>query len=306
VSQARPTGSLRASFYPRLWQRWHAARTMLCIGLDPEVEQLPQSLLDQLPRPSSRSESHDSIAELLFRFALVIAEATHDLACAFKPNAAFYERYGAAGWRALESIIHTLAFRYPEVPVILDAKRGDIGSTSQAYADAVFGSLRADAVTLQPYLGRDALQPFLDRPECGCFILCRTSNPDSGEFQNLPTPREDGGSEPLFLAVARRVASVWNAEHNNCGLVVGATYPEELQMVRAVAGDVPILVPGIGAQGGDLAEVVRNGLDSQRGGLVISASRSILYASNGPDFAEAARFEAQRLRDEIERLRQAA
>jgi orotidine-5'-phosphate decarboxylase len=295
---------LRASFYPRLWKRWHEARTMLCVGLDPELEQLPPALLEHLPRPTSRDDSHDGIAEMLYRFALVIAEATNDLVCAFKPNAAFYERYGAAGWRALESIIHTLAFRYPDVPVILDAKRGDIRSTSQAYADAVFGSLRADAVTLHPYLGQDALQPFLDHPECGCFILCRTSNPGAIEFQNLLVRREDGTGEPLFLNVARHVATAWNTEHNNCGLVVGATYPQELQMVRAVAGDLPILVPGIGAQGGDLAAVVRAGMDSQRGGLVISASRSILYASNGPDFAEAARHEAQRLRDEIERLRQ--
>jgi orotidine-5'-phosphate decarboxylase len=294
---------LRASFYPRLWQRWQQARTMLCVGLDPELEQLPPSLLEQLPRPASRNESYDGIAELLYRFALLIAEATSDLVCAFKPNAAFYERYGAAGWRALESIIHTLAFRYPDVPVILDAKRGDVGSTSQAYADSAFGSLRADAVTLHPYLGQDALQPFLEHAEYGCFILCRTSNPGAAEFQDLIVRREDGTGEPLFLAVARRVASTWN-ENNNCGLVVGATYPQELQMVRGVAGDVPILVPGIGAQGGDLASVIRAGLDSQGGGLVISASRSILYASNGPDFAEAARYEAQRLRDEIERLRQ--
>src|SRR5262249_23676449 len=243
VSQVRPTAALRASFYPRLWQRWHQTRTMLCVGLDPELEQLPPSLLEQLPRPASRNESYDGIAELLYRFALLIAEATNDLVCAFKPNAAFYERYGAAGWRALESIIHTLAFRYPAVPVILDAKRGDIGSTSQAYADAVFGSLRADAVTLHPYLGQDALQPFLDHPERGCFILCRTSNPGAIEFQNLLVRREDGSAEPLFLNVARHVASAWNAEYNNCGLVVGATYAEELQLVRAVAGDVPILVP---------------------------------------------------------------
>ncbi len=277
---------------------------MLCIGLDPELEQLPPSLLEQLPRPSSRNESYDGIAELLYRFALLIADATNDLVCAFKPNAAFYERYGAAGWRALESIIHTLAFRYPAVPVILDAKRGDIGSTSQAYSDAVFGSLRADAVTLHPYLGQDALQPFLEHAECGCFILCHTSNPGADEFQNLLVRREDGTAEPLFISVARRVATVWNTQNGNCGLVVGATYPQELQMVRAAAGDLPILVPGIGAQGGDLNAVVRAGLDSQGGGLILSASRSVLYASNGPDFAEAARYEAQRLRDEIERLRQ--
>jgi orotidine-5'-phosphate decarboxylase len=277
---------------------------MLCIGLDPELEQLPPSLLEQLPRPTSRNESYDGIAELLFRFALVIAEATQDLVCAFKPNAAFYERYGAAGWRALESIIHTLAFRYPDIPVILDAKRGDIGSTSRAYADAVFGSLRADAVTLHPYLGQDALQPFLDHSECGCLILCHTSNPGADEFQNMLVRREDGTTEPMYIAVARKVATTWNLENGNCGLVVGATYPQELQMARAAAGDLPILVPGIGKQGGDLAAVVRAGLDSQGGGLIISASRSVLYASNGPDFAEAARYEAQRLRDEIEQLRQ--
>ena len=188
------------------------------------------------------------------------------------------------------------------MPVLLDAKRGDMGNTAQAYSDAIFDTLAADAVTLHPYLGGDALQPFLKRGDCGCFILAHTSNPGAGEFQDLTVRASNGAEEPLYLVVARAVAQQWNA-NGNCGLVVGATFPEQLQRVRAAVGDLPLLIPGIGAQGGDLAAVVKNGLDSQRAGLLISASRSVIYASGGSDYAQAARSEAERLRDEIESLR---
>jgi orotidine-5'-phosphate decarboxylase len=188
------------------------------------------------------------------------------------------------------------------VPVLLDAKRGDMGNTAQAYADAIFDTLNADAVTLHPYLGSDALRPFLKRADRGCFILSHTSNPGASEFQDLTLRAADGTEEPLYLAVARTVAERWNA-NGNCGLVVGATYPEQLRLIRQAVGDLPLLIPGIGAQGGDLAAVMNVGLDSQGAGLLISASRSVIFASSSADFAEAARREAQRLRDAIEELR---
>jgi orotidine-5'-phosphate decarboxylase len=280
-----------ASFMQKLRARWYEGRTLLCVGLDPELERLPAAL-----RPVTQDDA--AVETAIFAFATAIVDATADLACAFKPNAAFYEAHGPAGLRALIRLVAYIHERHPTMPVLLDAKRGDIGSTSQAYARAVFEVIGADAVTLQPYLGRDALDPFLSHADRGCFILCRTSNPGSGELQGLRVDAE----EPLYLALARRVAAEWNV-NGNCGLVVGATYPDELRRVRAAAGDLPILVPGIGAQGGDLAAILHAGLDSRGAGLLISASRSILYTSDGPNFAEAARNEAARLRDTIEPLR---
>jgi orotidine-5'-phosphate decarboxylase len=177
-----------------------------------------------------------------------------------------------------------------------------MGNTSAAYARAVFDALQADAVTLQPYQGREALSPFLERADRGCLILCRTSNPGSGEFQDVAVRGADGAEEPLYQRVARAVATTWNTR-GNCALVVGATYPEELRTVRGIVGDLPILVPGVGAQGGDLAAVVQNGLDSAGNGLIISLSRSVIYASQGADFAEAARREAERVMSAINDLR---
>jgi orotidine-5'-phosphate decarboxylase len=287
------------TFMDRLRARWETAGTLLCVGLDPEIDRMPAHLREQ----ASLGDDADVEAALL-AFTAGVVDATADLACAFKPNAAFFEAHGVGGLRALIRLVAHIHQRHPGVPVLLDAKRGDIGSTSQAYARAAYDVIGADAVTLHPYLGRDAIAPFLERADRGAFILCRTSNPGSGELQMLAV-RGDGdghGDEPLYLALARRVAAEWNGR-GNCGLVVGATYPEELGRVRSVVGDLPILVPGIGAQGGDLEATLRVALDSRRAGLLISASRSILYASTGADFAEAARAEAQRLRDEIERLR---
>jgi orotidine-5'-phosphate decarboxylase len=181
--------------------------------------------------------------------------------------------------------------------VILDAKRGDIGSTAQMYAREAFDRYGADAVTVNPYLGRDSVQPFLDRSDKGVVILCRTSNPGAGDFQDLEV---DG--RPLYQQVAATVARQWNT-HGNCLLVTGATYPEQLAEVRAIVGDLPLLVPGIGAQGGDLQAVLRHGLTADATGLLISSSRAILYAGAGDDFAEAARQATRRLRDEINRHR---
>jgi orotidine-5'-phosphate decarboxylase len=264
----------------RLRARWRVG-TLLCVGLDPELERLPEPLR-ALP-----------VEEALVTFIRAIVEETHDLVCAYKPNAAFYEAHGVAGQRALLrtiALIHELA---PDVPVLLDAKRGDVANTSRFYARAVFDVAQADGVTLHPYQGADALTPFLKRAERGVFILCRTSNPGAAELQDL---RVNG--EPLYLVVARRVAIHWNTR-GNCGLVVGATWPDELRAIRDVALDLPILLPGVGAQGGDLEASVRAGLDARGMGLLVSASRGVLYASAGEDFGAAARAEALRLRDTI-------
>jgi orotidine-5'-phosphate decarboxylase len=299
-----PIQSPAQGFVERLRARWQTARTLLCIGLDGEMGRLPYSVragqTGMLALEEEREGSH--VEGALVSFNQAIIDATADLVCVYKPNAAFYEVHGPAGLRALIRTIEYIHARYPEIPVILDAKRGDVSSTSRAYAEAAFDTIGADAVTLQPYLGRDALAPFLERADRGAFILCRTSNPGAGEIQDLRIG-VDGGEEPLYVALARRIATAWNT-HGNCGLVVGATYPEELRRVREAAPDLPILVPGIGAQGGDLAGTIRAGLDSQGQGLIISASRSVLYSSTGPDFTNAARHEALRLWKEIDQLRQ--
>jgi orotidine-5'-phosphate decarboxylase len=255
--------------------------SLLCVGLDPEPSRLP----------AARREHPDAI----FEFCRAIVDATADLVCCFKPQIAHFAAQRAEG--ALERLIAHIHDAHPGVPVILDAKRGDIGSTAQHYATEAFERYRADAVTANPYLGRDAVQPFLDRADRGVILLCRTSNPGARDLQDL-----DVGGRPLYQHVARLVAREWNAK-GNCALVVGATYPTELAAVRALVGDLPILVPGVGAQGGDVEAVIRNGRNSQGAGLIISSSRAILYASDGIEFADAARAQAQRLRDEINRWR---
>ncbi|HEX6797712.1 MAG TPA: orotidine-5'-phosphate decarboxylase [Ktedonobacterales bacterium] len=299
----------RRSFMELLRARWEVAGTLLCVGLDPELERLPETIRTGGDSAASR-EGNDGtqagakrIEQAILAFNTAIVDATADLVCAFKPNSAFYEAHGPAGLRALLRTIAYLHDRYPNIPVILDAKRGDIGSTSAAYARAAFDVAGADAVTLQPYLGRDALAPFLDRADRGCLILCRTSNPRAGELQDLLVAAgPDGTPLPLYQVVARAVAERWNT-NGNCALVVGATYPDELRTVRGIVGDMPMLVPGIGAQGGDLEATLDAGLDSRGQGLIISASRSVLYASAGPDFAQAARTETLRLHDAIDQPR---
>jgi orotidine-5'-phosphate decarboxylase len=293
------------TFTERLRRRWQEARTLLCVGLDGEINRMPE----QFQRGLASGEASGTdvrrerrIEAALTEYHIAIVEATADLVCAYKPNIAFYEQHGPAGLRALIAIIAYIQKKYPEIPVLLDAKRGDIGSTSQAYARALFDVYGADAVTAQPYLGYDALEPFLNRADRGVFILCRTSNPGARELQDLSVGASGDETEPLYLRLARRVANEWNA-NGNCGLVVGATYPEELCQVREIVGDLPILAPGVGAQGGDLEATVRAGIDSVGQGLLISVSRSILYASSGDDFASAARRQAGWLRLAIERQR---
>lgn len=266
------------------WQR----DTMLCVGLDSDYEQLPAIV-----------KAHRSIEEALFRFNRDIIDATHDLVCAYKPNAAFYEAQGDAGFRALIRTVQYIHEQYPGIPVILDAKRGDIGSTNQGYVQSAFDVIGADAITVHPYLGKEALTPLLARREKGIIVLAKTSNPGSGEFQDLPI---GPAREPLYQVVARHVAQEWN-DNGNCALVVGATYPEELRQVRALVGDMPILIPGIGAQGGELAATVAAGKDSRGRGMIINSARGIIFASHDSDFAAAALGAAERLSREINTCR---
>ncbi len=250
--------------------------SLLCIGLDPEMEKLPRCLTE--------------LKNCVFDFNKNIIDLTHDLVCAYKPNIAFYEAMGLTGLEQLKKTIDYLHEKYPEIPIILDAKRGDIGHTSAAYARYVFDYLKADAVTLHPYLGKDALQPFLDRKDKGCIILCRTSNPGAGEFQDLKFR-----NVPLYEIIARKVAANWN-KNKNCLLVVGATYPQELAKVRRIAGDMTFLVPGIGAQGGDIKKTVIAGMNSKKAGMIINSSRAIIFAENP-------REETRKLRDQINNFR---
>lgn len=263
--------------------RARAAGSLVCVGLDSALERIP-ARFHREPLPQ-------------FAFNRWIIEQTHLYAAAYKPNVAFYEAQGADGLAALAETARYLREHHPAILTICDAKRGDIGSTAQHYASEAFDRYGADAVTLNPYLGRDSLQGFLDRADKGVIVLCRTSNPGGGDFQAL-----DCGGAPLYLHVAETVAREWNA-HGNCALVVGATWPRELAQVRARVGDMPLLVPGVGAQGGDVAAVVANGCSADSTGLMVSSSRAILYAGDGADFAQAARAATLALREAINRHR---
>lgn len=273
------------NFLEKLLNAARTNRSLLCIGLDPDPELMPWG----------------DVAE----FNRAIIDATQDLVCAYKPNLAFYEVLGVDGLKALEK---TVDYIPADIPVIGDAKRGDIGSTARAYARALFETLGFDAATVNPYLGYDSLEPFIEYREKGVFILCRTSNAGSAHFQDLllceKSAKAGEGEKPLFEVVAQR-AREWNT-FGNVGLVVGATYPEELRRVRQLCPQMPLLIPGIGAQGGDLASAVRYGVDDQGEKAIISSSRQIIYASKGKDFAEAARGAALKLRDEINRYLGAA
>jgi orotidine-5'-phosphate decarboxylase len=261
-----------------------AAGRHLVVGLDPDVARIPVSVA-----PGA------SDTERVIEFNRAIVAATADVAAAYKPNAAFYEALGEDGFYALEETIATIRDRAPGAAAILDAKRADIGSTNAGYVAAAFDRLGADAITVHPYLGGEALAPFLARAEKLVFVLARTSNPGAGELQDL----EDRDGVPLYRHVARAVARDWNAA-GNCGLVVGATYPEEMGAIRAdVPTAMPILVPGVGAQGGDVAAVVAAHREAGSDAYLIAASRSILYASPGEDFADAARAAAESLDAEI-------
>lgn len=269
------------SFMDRVQTRWQHADTLVCVGLDPEPAKFPSKF------------AHDPDA--IFNFCRDIIDATAPYVCAFKPQIAHFA--AAHAEEALRMLIMHIGFRYPDIPVILDSKRGDIGSTAQHYASEAFDRYCADAVTVNPYLGRDSVQPFLDRADKGVIILCRTSNPGAGDLQDMVV-----GGRPLYQHVAEKIARDWN-DNGNCALVVGATWPEQLRDVRALVGNVPFLVPGIGAQGGDVEAVVTNAKTADGTGLIISSSRAILYASNNNDYADAAANAARDLRDEINRYR---
>ena len=269
------------NFVTALKKRWQDVNSLVCVGLDPEPAKFPSKFA--------------SDPDAIFAFCRDIADATAEYVSCFKPQVAHFAAHGAEG--ALERLIAHIHTQHPGIPVILDAKRGDIGSTAQQYAVEAFDRYQADAVTANPYLGRDSVQPFLDRADKGVVILCRTSNAGAGDLQDLPVY-----GRPLYQHVAEKVAREWNG-HGNCALVVGATWPEQLREVRAIVGDVPFLVPGVGAQGGDVEAVVSNAKTADGTGLIVSSSRAILYASKGEDYAEAAATAAKALRDEINRYR---
>lgn len=264
----------------------------VCVGLDSELSMIPEAV-----KAIDGSQLRGSV----LTFNCDIVDATRDLVGCYKPNIAFYEALGDYGTKALQRTIEYINEMAPEVPVILDAKRGDIGNTNEAYAKALFDYYGADAITIHPYLGREANKPFLDREEKGVFVLCRTSNLGAGEFQDL---RVDG--KPFYQHIANRVSCGWNDNHN-CGLVAGATYPQQIVEVRNVISDnMPLLIPGIGKQGGDLEGAVKAGRNSKGEGFIINSSSGVIFASNGPDFAEAARRETQKLHDDINRHRKEA
>ena len=287
------------NFRDLLEARW-AEGKFVCVGLDTDITKVPESV----PGPSLWAR--------IVQFNCAIVDAVHDLVCAFKPNIAFYEAYGEEGWRALDLTMQHIHDVAPDVPVILDAKRADIGNTNMGYVNAAFAELDADAITVHPYLGEEALRPFLDRTEKGIIVLCRTSNPGAGEFQDLlvnlrgkelleverrvGTTLTDG--VPFYQYVAFQVATKWN-RHGNCAVVAGATYPAELAKIRRIVGDMPILIPGIGKQGGDVVAAVNAGKDSDNMGMIINSSSGVIYASSGPDFPEASRREVEKIQAPI-------
>ena len=273
----------RPPFIEQIQQGWEDRHSLLCVGLDPDLKKLPHTYIDGANR----------IADGISAFCRDIIDATADLVCAFKPQIAYFAALGLEA--ELADLIHYIHRQHPGIPVILDAKRGDIGATAALYAREAFERFDADAVTVNPYLGEESIKPFLTFEGRGVIVLCRTSNPDSAWLQQYPD-----GESPLYLRVARAAAQ-WNDESGNIMLVAGATYPEELGRIRELVGDMPLLVPGVGAQGGDLEAVLTQGADSNGRGLVINASRAILYADAG-DPASGARSAAETLRTEINRL----
>ncbi|RPI79370.1 MAG: orotidine-5'-phosphate decarboxylase [Desulfobacteraceae bacterium] len=255
--------------------------SLVCVGLDTDPQKLPKHILAQeFP---------------IFEFNKSIIDATADLVCAYKPQIAYYSAKNAEN--QLEMTIQYIHKNYPGIPVILDAKRNDIGSTAAMYAEEAFLRYQADAVTVNPYLGQDALDPFIQYKEKGVIILCRTSNPGARQLQDLLV---DG--EKLYQRVAKLAVREWNYNRNIL-LVVGATYPAELKEIRHIVGDMILLVPGIGAQGGDVKEAVLNGKSSAGAGMIINASRSIIYASNDKTFSAAARKACREMRDQINQSR---
>jgi orotidine-5'-phosphate decarboxylase len=271
------------NFFEKLSRSQTENKSLVCVGLDTDPAKIPQFLL---------SEQNP-----IFTFNKAIIDATFDLVSAYKPQVAFY---AAENLRGLESLIKTVAYiheKYPTIPVILDAKRGDIGNTAEKYAQEVFDVIGVDAATVNPYLGFDSIEPFLQRKDKGIIILCRTSNPGAADFQDLKVD-----NKPLYQIVAQKIVS-WHEQYGNCLMVVGATWPEQLKEVRQIAPNITFLVPGIGAQGGDVEKTVRAGLDKNGAGMIINSARGIIYASSGENFTQTARQETLKLREEINKYR---
>lgn len=271
------------TFISQLSAAWQSNNSLLCVGLDPDIKRFPDQLASQ--------------PDGIFAFCKAIVDATADLACAFKPQIAYFAALRAED--QLEAICRYIKTRHPAIPVILDAKRGDIGATAEQYAREAFERYAADAVTVNPYMGYDSIAPYLEWKEKGAIILCRTSNAGGSDLQFL-----DVGGKPLYQHVARLVAEKWNT-NGQCSLVVGATFPNELAQVRQIVGNMPLLVPGVGAQGGDVESTVRSGKTAEGTGMMINSSRAILYAAaqQGESYAQAARRVALQTREEINRFR---
>ena len=270
-----------ANFITTLDAAWQANDSLLCVGIDPDLARLPRQL-------AGRSGS-------ILEFGKAIVDATADLVCAFKPQIAYFA--AARAEDQLEELIAYIHAHHPAIPVILDAKRGDIGSTGEQYAREAFERYQADAVTVNPFMGSDSVSPFTDYQDKGVIILCRTSNAGGGDLQDLMVGGA-AGEMRLYQHIARVVADKWNG-HGNCALVVGATVPAELADVRRIVGEMPLLVPGIGAQGGDIEATVKAGKSVAGTGLMINSARAVLYASSGEDYALAARKVAKATRDAI-------
>jgi orotidine-5'-phosphate decarboxylase len=260
---------------------WKKNNSLLCVGLDTDLNKIPEHIRDN--------------RNPVFEFNKAIVDSTHDLVCAYKPQIAYYSASRAE--YDLEMTIDYIHKKYSGIPVILDAKRGDIGSTARMYAVEAFDRYSADAVTINPYLGTDALQPFIERADKGIIILCRTSNPGAVDIQD-----QEINGEKLYRIIAKKALSDWNY-NGNILLVVGATYPEELAEIRAITGEIPFLVPGIGAQGGDVKKAVLKGRTQDGTGMIINSSRGIIYAGSGKNFISGVRESASRLRDEINKYR---
>lgn len=250
--------------------------SLLCVGLDPDLEKIPKVFL--------KKRNH------IFEFNKTIVNETASLVCCYKLNIAYYASQGMKGLMSLLKTITYIHKEYADIPVILDAKRADVGHTSEQYAKEVFDVVKCDGVTVNPYFGFDSIEPFLKYKNKGIIVLCKTSNPGSAEFQNLKINKK-----PLYIKVAERIIA-WNGKYGNCLLVVGATYPQELKEIRAIAKDMFFLIPGIGTQGGDLGKTLAYGLDRRKSGLIISSSRGIIFSENP-------RQEAKKLRDEINKYR---
>lgn len=278
---------MTASFTLSLKLAWARADSLLCVGLDPDPAKLPAHLRGK--------------ADATFQFCRAIVDATADLVCAFKPQIAYFAAQRAED--QLQALIDHIHAHHPGIPVVLDAKRGDIGSTAEQYAREAFERYKADAVTVNPYMGFDSIEPWLAHHGRGVFLLCRTSNPGGADLQSLEVDHSaSGGRERLYERVARLAAGSWN-QGGEIGLVVGATVPAELARVRELAPQLPLLVPGIGAQGGDVAATVQAGSNADGTGMLINSSRAILYAGKGEDFATAARQAALETRDAINLFR---